>query len=109
GDRLDSGELRSLLGDSRGHLEREQGLLELELRACRADRGVRDLGAERDRGLGVLRGHDLGLRERRRLVLRLEGVEDEVDVELAADEPEGDARWRTEGSREDREVDDVAA
>src|SRR2546422_6227726 len=89
-DHLDPGDV-ALPDDGRRHVELEQGLLELDLGARRAHRRVRELAAERDRCLGVLERDDLGLRERRRLVLHLERVEDQVDIQLPPDEPEGDA------------------
>src|SRR2546422_7103825 len=93
-DHLDAGDVARLPDDGRRHLEPEERVLELDLRPRRADRGVGDLAAERDQGLGVFSGHDLRLRERRGLALHLERIEDQVDIQLPTDEPEGDASGR---------------
>jgi hypothetical protein len=98
--------------DGRGHVEPEGRFLELNLGAGRAHGGVGNLLAQLDGGQVVLDGHDLWAGQGARLALLGQGLQGQVDVEIRADDAEGNTRGGQRalgGQGADREIHDIAA
>ena len=94
-----------------GDAQLEERVLELHVGAAEAGLAhERYLEAARDDRLGVLDGDDVGRRDLLGLARRLQGLDGEVDVEVAADDPEEGAERGVRGGeqRADREVHEVA-